>query len=319
VQASCSDPGTVPEEWLEKVNQLENPPFNICRKSGLYKPPRSHFDSVTGRLVLNFDHFCPWVCNSVGFFNRKFFIQFLAYTSLATAYGAVCLGYLVYTGQSALSHKKHASAGPAVGQHSTHTIPSSAGVQPATSTPVPHFFGLFSLDESTSVDIMTLMASLIDAVFAVSLTLFCAAHVWMATRNQTTIESASYSRPYRLDWRRNMESVFGRNRWHWVLPVYGEGPAGDGVHWPLQDGSWAGLASEAAPMESSAADAQPATTPLSIHIGRSNSAANGMEDAQTKDGYHNACGEAEEVELSSFGGARSDPALGSRIKARKKD
>jgi len=27
----------------------------------MYKPPRSHFDSITQRLVLNMDHFCPWV------------------------------------------------------------------------------------------------------------------------------------------------------------------------------------------------------------------------------------------------------------------
>jgi len=32
----------------------------------MFKPPRSHFDSVTQRLVLNMDHFCPWVVNCVG-------------------------------------------------------------------------------------------------------------------------------------------------------------------------------------------------------------------------------------------------------------
>jgi palmitoyltransferase len=26
-----------------------------------YKPPRAHHDSVTGRCVVKFDHFCPWV------------------------------------------------------------------------------------------------------------------------------------------------------------------------------------------------------------------------------------------------------------------
>eukprot|EP00966_Prymnesium_polylepis_P064774 1502520-Prymnesium_polylepis.1 len=36
-------------------------PVQVCRRSGLYKPPRSHFDSVTQRLTLNMDHFCPWV------------------------------------------------------------------------------------------------------------------------------------------------------------------------------------------------------------------------------------------------------------------
>ncbi|EEC47823.1 predicted protein [Phaeodactylum tricornutum CCAP 1055/1] len=48
-----------------------------------YKPPRAHHDSVTGRCVVKFDHFCPWVGNAVGAMNHKYFCLFLLYTCLA--------------------------------------------------------------------------------------------------------------------------------------------------------------------------------------------------------------------------------------------
>ena len=31
--------------------------------------------------------------------------------------------------------------------------------------------------------------------------------------------------------------VFGTNPWLWLLPVWGGGPAGDGVHWPSRPGA----------------------------------------------------------------------------------
>lgn len=54
-----------------------------CHKCGdNYKPPRAHHDSVTGRCIVKFDHYCPWVNNAVGALNHKFFCLFLLYTAL---------------------------------------------------------------------------------------------------------------------------------------------------------------------------------------------------------------------------------------------
>jgi hypothetical protein len=47
-----------------------------------FKPARAHHDSVTGRCVVKFDHFCPWVGNAVGAKNHKFFCLFLFYTAM---------------------------------------------------------------------------------------------------------------------------------------------------------------------------------------------------------------------------------------------
>ena len=87
IQSIITHPGPVPEGWSQRVKELHEQhgggiasrfEFNMARNS--WKPCRSHNDRVTGRLVLNMDHFCPWICNTVGFCNRKFFVLFLFYT-----------------------------------------------------------------------------------------------------------------------------------------------------------------------------------------------------------------------------------------------
>ena len=83
-----TDPGTVPWQWHRMIaadDKLRDE-YRFCRRSRMHRPLRSHFCSVTQRVVLNMDHFCPWVVNTVGFYNRKFFVLFLFYTLLACAW-----------------------------------------------------------------------------------------------------------------------------------------------------------------------------------------------------------------------------------------
>ena len=51
------------------------------------KAPRSHYDHVTHKLVLNMDHYCPWMFNVVGFANYRYFVLFLFYVATACVYG----------------------------------------------------------------------------------------------------------------------------------------------------------------------------------------------------------------------------------------
>ncbi|KAL1511176.1 hypothetical protein AB1Y20_005992 [Prymnesium parvum] len=95
--ATCTtDPGSAEVEWWQRYMLKQQPSPERCRKSGLVKPPRSHFDSVTRRLTLNMDHFCPWVVNTVGFYNKKFFILFLFYLNISLGYTLFILGCLIY-------------------------------------------------------------------------------------------------------------------------------------------------------------------------------------------------------------------------------
>jgi hypothetical protein len=60
-----------------------------CSKCGHYKPLRAHHCSACGACVLKMDHHCPWVNNCVGYYNHKFFVQFLVYASFG------CLFFII--------------------------------------------------------------------------------------------------------------------------------------------------------------------------------------------------------------------------------
>eukprot|EP00978_Attheya_sp_CCMP212_P011330 scaffold27962_cov52-Attheya_sp.AAC.8 len=64
-----------PEDWA------------FCPRSNRPKPPRSHFDGITKTLILNLDHYCPWTFNAVGYFNYRYFCNFLLHVSLGMVYG----------------------------------------------------------------------------------------------------------------------------------------------------------------------------------------------------------------------------------------
>ena len=70
-----------------------------CKKCNSVKPPMSHHCSICGRCVARMDHHCPWVNNCVGFYNQKFFLQFLIYVFLGSFHALffiVRAGYLCF-------------------------------------------------------------------------------------------------------------------------------------------------------------------------------------------------------------------------------
>lgn len=190
------DPGTTPLEWHQQITRAPasvSQQYRLCPKTNMYRPPRSHFDSITRRVVLNMDHFCPWVCNTVGYFNRKFFVLFLFYTVLTTAYAAFST----------------------------------------------YFWHIPNFEEPADEHSMLYMSLVLNSTLCVTVTGFGAFHVKMVLTNETTIEPgrgclAGRSK-YNVGWRKNVESVMGENPWLWLLPVYGSGPTGDGIHWPIDE------------------------------------------------------------------------------------
>jgi len=95
VKAVVTDPGGIPETWsdspgvlssiqdliVERKKSTGEPRF--CTKERKYKPDRAHFCSATEQNVLRMDHYCPWMSTCIGFYNHKFFLLFLLYTTIA--------------------------------------------------------------------------------------------------------------------------------------------------------------------------------------------------------------------------------------------
>lgn len=197
INCVLTDPGTIPPAWHEQLEADSNFAANhrICNKTGVYRPLRSHYCSVTGRVVLNMDHFCPWVINTVGYYNRKFFVLFLFYTLLTTS-------FVVLTSTTTLIELQ-----------------------------APRRNGPLHLHHWSSGQVMcAFMALMLDCALAIMLLCFFSFHLRMVLLNETTIEGRAPL--FNVGYRKNWEQVFGSEPLLWFIPVYGKGPVGDGVHWP---------------------------------------------------------------------------------------
>merc|ERR1712228_479761 len=64
-------------------------PWTKCGVTGLALPPRAQYDAVLDAVVLEYDHYCPFVNNAIGYGNYRYFVLFLAYMVVGCASVAV--------------------------------------------------------------------------------------------------------------------------------------------------------------------------------------------------------------------------------------
>ena len=65
--------------------------YRYCKICQTIKPPRAHHCTVSGRCILEFDHYCPWVGRTVGYQNYRYFVLLLGYLFVGSTY------YLILT------------------------------------------------------------------------------------------------------------------------------------------------------------------------------------------------------------------------------
>jgi len=68
--------------YVGEQNIPKERPFQLCHTSHVARPHRSKFCRVSRKCVLVFDHFCPFVDNTVGLYNYKYFFMFLVAMTL---------------------------------------------------------------------------------------------------------------------------------------------------------------------------------------------------------------------------------------------
>lgn len=94
-----SDPGIVPLpqsklDFAELHTGTQKEPtskddYTVCARCETYRPPRAHHCRICQRCVRRMDHHCPWVNNCIGQYNQKYFLQFLFYVGILSAYAVI--------------------------------------------------------------------------------------------------------------------------------------------------------------------------------------------------------------------------------------
>jgi hypothetical protein len=95
LRAWLSDPGILPRKQLtyrqkKSSGYRQSPPnpqyvissgrrvkLSYCSSCEMYQPPRTAHCIMSDSCVMRFDHFCPWIGNTVGQRNYRYFFKFL--------------------------------------------------------------------------------------------------------------------------------------------------------------------------------------------------------------------------------------------------
>lgn len=222
-RAMLTEPGMIPEEWREFIQEWESlgkaggrrqsgthkwspQASSMCWQCNRRRPERAHHCSICGHCFMRMDHHCPWIANCVGFKNQKYFI-------LMTFWGALaCFCFA-------------ASA-----------IPQLKGM-------LFHSGGRFKEPGLDAKGMMAFsMGAVLSASFCIALGVLFISHVWLLMNNLTSIEVGNFGRnQFSLDWISNMEQLLGAPDLTWLIPVPPLHPVSDGLAFPTKDTNTGGV------------------------------------------------------------------------------
>lgn len=197
-------PGIVPKSWKpEPENQCKyngedlKKYLEYCQTCEGFKPPRSHHCKTLNKCVLKYDHYCPWVGNSIGHRNQTSFVRFLFWLVVGNAWtiSIVIRAINEHTGHSEfVLYKKYGENYREMTDSALMFNMASVGMSAAAFTLVGMLFLSqlsMILANKTSIEYLT-----------------CWTAGQIRDRNELPQE---FKYPYSLGCRRNFETVFGKN------------------------------------------------------------------------------------------------------------
>lgn len=185
-----TDPGGIPStpKWTTQgqppsdlhERKRDGTGYRWCKKENKYKPDRAHFCKIIGRNVRRMDHSCPWLANTVGFQNHKFFFLFLLYSN--AVFGLT--GYSIF-----------------------HLLS-------ATTIPAGNTFFLLETEA-----LVTFLAGILGPFFLFHLWLLSKNLTTIEFCEQKSSGEEHFNSHYDLGVYRNIQSVLGENPLLWLIPV----------------------------------------------------------------------------------------------------
>ena len=194
--------GSIPLYWGFYIGDDDEKRKRYCLICNAFKPERSKHCSICNECVLNMDHHCPWVNNCIGFFNRKYFMQFILYVELSFIYNFIfSLIQLIKKFQLIKEEK------------------------------INYIYYIFLWLNCLAIGV----ASFLFGKFVIY-------HINLVLSNSSTIENLDkenkdkYAK-FCLSKKENIEQVFGKNKLFWLLPIISEEakPEGDGLLWKIRE------------------------------------------------------------------------------------
>ena len=227
-QCVCTHPGSPPVEWRTAALE-QRARCTLHHSTSEPVPARGRYYRRWGEVLLAFDHHCWWLGRPVAMRNRKFFVQFLLWSTTLSAFGL------------ALSAADLRKAVPYYGLASKDSTFGAMWYLPIGG-PMQAAMLAIAISHMEANEITRLVGlyvlSAIDLVATLLLGLFALYHVRMVLRNETSLGALGEESQYDVGAAANWRQVFGRRRVLWALPLWlDDAPAGcdgpmDGIHWP---------------------------------------------------------------------------------------